>query len=484
MWLCDFDMQEIDLKLNRIPKEIQKIHLIAVCGTGMAALASVLKEKGYEVTGSDHKTYPPMSDFLARKNIPVYEGYQENNLSAVPDLVVVGNAVSRDNPEVKQMQQMKLPFCSMPQAVNRFVAQDKKTLLIAGTHGKTTTSAFLAWILNVAGLDPSFIIGGILKNSNSNYRLGKGPYFVVEGDEYDTAFFDKGPKIRHYDPYAAVLTGVEFDHADIFTDLSHVVQTFERFIAGLNPNSYLVAFDRDLNVDRISKDQSCVVERYGRKETSDWRLGPMTIYPPWTFFEIFKKSRCFGSFQTKLPGEHNLLNGLAAIAIANHLQISKETIATALESFQGVKRRQEVRGEQRGITVIDDFAHHPTAVKETIRGIKPFCNKGRLVAVFEPRTNSSRRNIFQNVYPHSFQGADLICIRKPPLLDKIPPKERFSSEKLVQDLKRKGHKAYYFPDTDGIIDFIVTRAQPGDTILIMSNGGFDNIHERLLQRLG
>ena len=477
-------MQEIDLKLNRIPPEIQKILLIAVCGTGMAALASVLKEKGYEVTGSDHKTYPPMSDFLARKNIPIHEGYHKKNLSPAPDLVVVGNAVSRDNPEVKQMQQMGLPFCSMPQAVNHFVAQDKKTLLITGTHGKTTTSALLAWILNVAGLDPTFIVGGILKNFNSNYRLGKGPYLVIEGDEYDTAFFDKGPKFRHYDPYAAVLTGVEFDHADIFTDLGHVIRTFERFVAGLKPNSCLVAFDKDQNVDRIIKDQSCVMQRYGGKETSGWRLGHVTIDPPWTLFEIFKKGRPFGSFRTHLPGEHNLLNGLAAIAIADHLRISKEIIVTALESFQGVKRRQEVRGEQKGIIVIDDFAHHPTAVKETIRGIKPFCKKGRLMAVFEPRTNSSRRNIFQGVYAHSFEGADLICIRKPPLLDKIPPKERFSSEKLVQDLKRKGHKAYYFPDTDGIIDFIVTRAQPGDTILIMSNGGFDNIHERILQRLG
>ena len=479
----DFDMQEIDLKLNKIPAKIQKIHLIAVCGTGMAALASVLKDKGYEVTGSDHKTYPPMSDFLTRQNIPIYEGYRESNLAAAPDLVVVGNAMSRGNPEVEQMLQMRLPFCSMPQAVNRFMAQDRKTLLIAGTHGKTTTSALLAWILDVAGLDPSFIIGGILKNFNSNYRLGQGPYFVVEGDEYDTAFFDKGPKFRHYDPYATVLTGVEFDHADIFTDLDHVILTFERFIAGLNPNSYLAAFDRDLNVDRIVKDQSCVVERYGRMQTSGWRLGPVTIDPPGTLFETFKKDRPFGSFRTRLPGEHNLLNGLAAIAIADHLQISKETIVTALESFQGIKRRQEVRGEQKGITVIDDFAHHPTAVKETIRGIKPFCKKGRLMAVFEPRTNSSRRNIFQGVYAHSFEGADLICIRKPPLLDKIPPQERFSAEKLVRDLKRKGHKAYYFPETDEIIDFVVTKAKPGDTILIMSNGGFDNIHDRILQRL-
>jgi UDP-N-acetylmuramate: L-alanyl-gamma-D-glutamyl-meso-diaminopimelate ligase len=473
----------MDLSKNRIPDPVKSIHMIAICGTGMGALASMLKDMGFEITGSDQKVYPPMSIFLSSKNIEITEGFSEKNVAYGPDLVIVGNAVSKDNPEVVGMRQMGLEFCSMPQAVNRFIASGKKSLVITGTHGKTTTSSILAWILYEAGLDPTFMIGGILKNFESNYRLGNGEHMVIEGDEYDTAFFDKEAKFLHYDPSISILTGIEFDHADIFRNIQHVKQAFNAFITGISPHNTLVAFDDDKNVSDLLEGKSCQMVKYGRNADSVWRLGFVTIQQPWTFFDVLKHDTVFGNFKTRLVGEHNLMNALSAIAVADTLSISVEAIAKAFESFEGIKRRQEVRGEKSGVTVMDDFAHHPTAVRETIRAVKPFYPNGRLVAVFEPRTNSSMRNIFQNIYPLSFDGADIICIRQPSLLDKIPPEERFSSQQLVDDLKHQGKDAHFFSDANEIIDFLVTIAKSGDLILVMSNGGFDNIHERLLSVL-
>jgi UDP-N-acetylmuramate: L-alanyl-gamma-D-glutamyl-meso-diaminopimelate ligase len=472
-----------DLSRNRIPENVKKIHLIAVCGTGMGALACMLKDMGYEVTGSDQKVYPPMSDFLAGKGIDLLEGFSGNNLSYHPDLVVVGNAVRKDNPEAVKMEEMGLYFCSMPQALNRFASAGKKTLLVTGTHGKTTTSSILAWILYKAGLDPSFMIGGIVRNFDSNYRIGNGDYFVVEGDEYDTAFFDKGPKFLHFDSSITVLTSIEFDHADIFRDLEHVKQAFGDMMGKIAPGNLLIACDGDENIDSLIKSRDCLTERYGRKENSSWRLGSVLVKPPWTFFDVIKKKEVFGTFKTKLVGEHNLLNALSVIAVADHLSVSASAVSEALETFDGTKRRQEVRGVKRGITVMDDFAHHPTAVRETIKAVKPFYNSGRIIAVFEPRTNSSMRKVFQGVYSLSFDGADIICISKPPLLEKIPPGERFSSERLTEDLKNRGKDAHYFGDTQSIIDFLVKESKTGDLLLIMSNGGFENIHERLLKAL-
>jgi UDP-N-acetylmuramate: L-alanyl-gamma-D-glutamyl-meso-diaminopimelate ligase len=473
----------MNLSKNRVKESIKSIHLIAICGTGMGALASMLKDIGFEVTGSDQKIYPPMSDFLLHKGIKINDGFSARNISYRPDLVVVGNAVSKDNPEVVGMLKMGLQCCSMPQAINRFIAEGRKPLVITGTHGKTTTSSILAWVLYEAGLDPCFMIGGILKNFQSNYRLGKGEYFVIEGDEYDTAFFDKEPKFLHYDPFMAVLTGVEFDHADIFKDIDHVRQAFDTFISRISPQSTLLAFANDKNAAELIKYRKCRVVRYGRSGKAFWRLGAVSVDPPWTFFEVLKQGRLFGNFKTRLTGEHNLLNALPVIAIAHDLMIPIEVIDRALETFEGVKRRQEVRGNKDGITVMDDFAHHPTAVRETIRAVKPFYPDGRLIAVFEPRTNSSMRKVFQNVYPLSFDGADIICIRNPSRIEKIPLEERFSSQKLVTDLKHRGKDAHFFQDTETIINFLTGKAGQGDIILIMSNGSFDNIHERLLKSL-
>jgi UDP-N-acetylmuramate: L-alanyl-gamma-D-glutamyl-meso-diaminopimelate ligase len=473
----------MDMTLNRIPENVRNIHLIAICGTAMGALACMLQDLGFEVTGSDQKVYPPMSLFLEDRGIRISDGFREENISYGPDLVIVGNAVVRDNPEARQVRQMGLPYCSMPQALNHFVGFDKRTLLISGTHGKTTTSSILAWILHSAGADPSFMIGGILKNFNSNYRLGSGPYFVVEGDEYDTAFFDKGPKFLHFNPLVTILTGIEFDHADIFDDLHHVKTAFGQFLSGLSRDSILVAHDDDKNVDELLNLATCRIERYGLNGTSPWRLNGISIDQPWTTFEVIKHNESFGIFKTALLGEHNLLNVLASIAMADHLKIAPDIISKALETFEGIKRRQEIRGQKNQITVMDDFAHHPTAVRETIRAVKTAHSENRLIAVFEPRTNTSMRDIFQNEYTRSFESADLICIRKPPLLKKIPLGQRFSSEQLVTDLKNRGKNAYYFEHTEDIIEFLVKQATPGDLILVMSNGGFDNIHERLLESL-
>jgi UDP-N-acetylmuramate: L-alanyl-gamma-D-glutamyl-meso-diaminopimelate ligase len=473
----------MDLDKNCIPENVKTIHLIAACGTAMGALACILNDLGYRVTGSDQNVYPPMSTFLADKGIPLTDGFDPANLDDRPDLVIVGNTVSRDNVEVEKMVSLGLNFCSLPQALNRFLVGSGKSLLVTGTHGKTTTSSLLAWVLQSAGLDPSFMIGGILKNFSSNYRIGRGEYVVIEGDEYDTAYFDKGPKFLHYRPAAAVLTSVEFDHADIFQDLQHVKDTFQKFSGGLGRESLLAAYDADENVSAVLSGAGCSVQRYGEQGSSVWQLAEIDPVPPFTRFTVRFKNRVFGRFQTRMTGRHNLLNALAVIAVARHIGLGAQDIGKALETFAGVKRRQEVRGHVNGVTVMDDFAHHPTAVRETILAVKPFYPDGRLIAVFEPRTNSSMRSVFQNVYPTVFDAADLVCIREPSLLHKIPENERFSAAQLVADICKRGVTAKYFEDTDGIIASVADAARPGDVVLIMSNGGFDNIHARLLEEL-
>ncbi len=473
----------MDLSNNRIPRDVKTIHLTAVCGTGMGALAGMLKDSGYHVTGSDANVYPPMSTFLQQKGIAVARGFSADNLSYGPDLVVVGNAVSRDNPEAVAVMEKGLCFCSFPQAMNRFFAEGKTPLLVTGTHGKTTTSALLAWIIAAVGLDPTFMIGGILENFSSNHQVGTGAYVVIEGDEYDSAFFDKRPKFVHYTPSRTILTSVEFDHADIYKDLDSVKSAFSGFVSGLAEESLLVYQDADPNIQSILDGSSCWKASYGKNKRSPYRLGKVRFDPPFSCFEVFRREELLGDFKVPLMGEHNVMNCLAAIAVADDLRIPVDAILVALEKFKGIRRRQQVRGVKNQITVMDDFAHHPTAVRETLKAVRPFYEQGRVIAVFEPRTNSSRRNIFQDVYPSCFDSADIVCVRRPPMLEKIPEEERFSSEKLVSELIDKGRDAHFFPDTETIISFIKKHAQPKDLVIVMSNGGFDNIHERLLESL-
>ncbi len=470
-------------EMNRIPETVHTIHLIAVCGTAMGALACILKDLGFRVTGSDIHIYPPMSRFLEEKGIAVMDGFESSHLAYRPDLVVVGNAVSRDNPEVVAAGRMNAAYCSMPQAVNRFAAAGKRQILVAGTHGKTTTSSLLAWILHCADRDPSFIIGGIVSNFKSNYRTGAGDCIVLEADEYDTAFFDKGPKFLHYTPDAAILTSIEFDHADIYRDLQHVREAFGQFIHAMPSGSLLVHVDDDANVADLTAPAACRRRSYGLGPHADWRLEAIHTDRSTTFFDVIRAGDRYGRFQTQMIGRHNLKNILAAIVVADTLGVAPETIAEALVQFAGVKRRQEIRGEKRGVVVIDDFAHHPSAVRETVQAVKTHFPRNRVIAVFEPRTHSSMRTIFQQAYVSVFDTADRVYIRQPSLLKKVPEGERLSSRQLVADLSARGLDAVHCEDTEAIIADLIQSATAGDVILVMSNGGFDNIHERLLESL-
>ncbi|MBF0413246.1 MAG: UDP-N-acetylmuramate--L-alanine ligase [Desulfamplus sp.] len=513
----------MDLKGNFIPTDVKKIHIIAACGTGMGALACMLQDMGFEVTGSDQNIYPPMSDFLMEKGIRLFKGFSPSNFLALqsrlegyieettqlkkletPDLVIIGNAVTCNNVEALAVMEHNIPYCSMPQALNHFIAKDKKILLVTGTHGKTTTSSILAHVLNEAGLDPSFMIGGIVKEFGSNYRIGKGDYIVIEGDEYDTAFFDKGPKFMHYTPYAVVITSIEFDHADIFRDIDHIKDAFRQFVAKIPAKSLIMAYGEDSNVREILASAVCDVEYYGFR-SYDWSYSSLEVKNGNTNFSVnrafkdksqidtekLKSGNNLYSLQaedgveitTPLMGRHNLINTLAVFGVAKRIGIADDVIVKALKTFAGVRRRQDIRGVKRGITVMDDFAHHPSAVRETIAGVKPFFKEGRLIAVFEPRTNSSMRDVFQDEYPKAFDGADIVCIRKPSMLSKVPEYQQMNTQKLVQDIIKRGIMALYFDDTESIIDFLTTESRTGDLILIMSNGGFDNIHQRLLEKL-
>ena len=466
-----------------MPGTIKHIHLVAACGTGMGTLACILKEMGYRVTGSDQNVYPPMSDFLTDNGIRLYSGYDAANIpkgQEAPDLVIIGNAVSKENPEARAAMERKIPYMSMPQAVNRFVAHDKKIILVTGTHGKTTTSSIMAHLLETAGLSPSFMVGGILKDFNSSFKIGSGEFMVIEGDEYDTAFFDKGPKFMHYDPFITIMTGIEFDHADIFRDLDHICRVFGAFVEKIKNTSHIIAYGENATLIRVLADAGARVETYG--EGSEWLFTGQKSSPGKTRAVFEGPGTRFG-IETPLPGRHNLLNALACTAAARRLGIPDEVIRKGLASFSGVKRRQEIRGKVRGVTVMDDFAHHPSAVRETVAAVKPFYPDGRVVAVFEPRTNTSMRRFFQDLYPQAFDQADLVCICDPCVKKDIPEDERFSTGQLVADIEKRGVEAHHFEASDQVLTFLTSELRENDLVLIMSNGGFDNLHKRLLERL-
>lgn len=473
----------IDMSLNRPPKKIAHVHLLGICGTAMGSLAGMLKERGYRVTGSDQAVYPPMSTFLAEQGIEIMEGYRPEHLEPPPDLVVVGNVITAVNPEAQELIRKRLPFLSLPQALGHFFLGEKAPLVVTGTHGKTTTASLLAFLLDQAGWDPSFMIGGILKGYEKNYRLGNGPYFIIEGDEYDTAFFDKGPKFLHYRPWMAVLTGIEYDHADIYPDLSSVQQAFGRFLEIL-PRTGLLSFNGDdERIREILSKAPCPVESFGTGDAVDWRLDRFSPTLTGAEFDVYRRGAFWYRFSSPLSGRHNALNVLSLLPILQRLDISPEVLARGLAAFPGVRRRQEIRGVEKEVTVIDDFAHHPTAVRETLAAIRGRYPSRRLIAVFEPRTNTSRRKVFQLDYTKAFTEADWVLVREAVGLEKIPEGERFSSQRLVADLSKGGKEAFYFSDTEGILAFLLDRLRPGDVVLIMSNGGFDDIHQRLLNAL-
>ncbi len=470
-------------ELNRLPGDLCHIHLMGICGSGMASLAGMLKQEGYRVTGSDQNVYPPMSLFLEELSIRVLEGYSPKNLSDHPDLVIVGNVITRFNPEAVELSRLRLPYLSFPQALKHFAFKDKYSIVVCGTHGKTTTSSVAAWVLEKAGHDPGFMIGGMPKNFQKNFNLGEGEFFLIEGDEYDTAFFDKGPKFLHYNPYITILTGVEFDHADIYRDLDQVIENFRKLIHLIPHEGLLIANGDDPIVATEMKAAKCPVVTYGFSEKVLYRAVEIDVRDDLTLLGISKEGKAYLRLSTPIYGRPNISNLLSVIALADFLGIPLEALSEAVRTFEGVKRRQEIIGERHGIVVIDDFAHHPTAVRETIIAVKEKYKDRRLIAVFEPRSNSSRRNIFQGPYAFSFNDAALVMIPEPPMMEKIPKEERFSSKRLVKDLKKKGIKAFYFPNTEQLLEAMVRESSNGDVFLIMSNGNFDNIHRRFFGRL-
>jgi len=467
----------------RFDQPVHSIHLMGICGTGMGTLAAMLQEAGYRVRGSDQNVYPPMSTLLASKGIHLIQGYRPENLQPPPDLVVVGNVIRRDNPEAQAVLHRGLPYCSMPQALGRFFLNSAQSLVVAGTHGKTTSSALLTWMLTVAGLDPGSLVGGIMINFGQSHRLGHGAYFVVEGDEYDTAFFDKGPKFLHYQPWGVVLTSVEFDHADIFPDLEAVENAFRRLLAIIPAEGLLVVNADDPGASRLSREARCRIITYGLRKSAEFQAAEAEYAVGATRFRVQGPEGFDARFTSPLAGAHNLSNALGLIALARELGVGAESIQQALTTFKSVRRRQEVRGEPGGITVIDDFAHHPTAVQVTLEALRPFYGGRRLWALFEPRTNSSRRKVFQEQYAGAFDAADLVLIKEPPDMERIAPDERLSTRKLVDDIAARGKEAHYFLDVESMLGFILPRVRPRDVLLIMSNGSFDNLHERLLKAL-
>jgi UDP-N-acetylmuramate: L-alanyl-gamma-D-glutamyl-meso-diaminopimelate ligase len=465
------------------PQDIKKIYIIAICGTGMASLAGLLKESGYDVTGSDTNVYPPMSTLLADLNIPVKAGFKRENITKDIDLVIVGNAVSKTNEEAQAVLELGIPYTSFPSALARFYLEGRKSLVVTGTHGKTTTTALLSWVLHACGKQPGFMVGGWLKNFDRNYRVPEGDYFVTEGDEYDTAFFDKGPKFLHYRPLAAIITGIEFDHADIYDDLEHFKSSFRKFVEIIDPEGFLLVRFADDNVTDVLQKASCPVETYGLTAGADWRAGDYRFENGVGCFALCHKGQVVGEIRLPMVGRHNVENAVAVAAMAIKLGLPAADVCKSFAGFKGIKRRQEVVGEKNGVVVIDDFAHHPTAIGLTLEGVKEAYPESHIWAVFEPRSATSRRNVFQDVFPASFSAADEVIIARPYATDKIAPEERLDPDRLVADIERAGASAHCIPDVADIVDYIAKNNQSKDVVLVMSCGGFSGIHQKLLDRL-
>ncbi len=474
--------------------QTKHIHLIGICGTAMASLAGMLQVLGHRVTGSDAAAYPPMSDQLAGLKIPVLEPYAEQNLEPRPDLVVVGNAISRGNVELEYVLDARIPFCSMAAILHDEFITGRESIVVAGTHGKTTTTSMLAWIYEVASrkdaaFAPSFLIGGVAENFGSSFKvrpLGDGKTrqpFLIEGDEYDTAFFDKGPKFLHYFPDAAILTHVEFDHADIYADLNAVKTAFKRFVNLIPRHGRIVAFDGSENVAECVAKAFCKVERYGFHPNSYWRISDLRHDETETRWKVTRGDELFAELSLPMAGEHNALNATAAAALAAGQGIPVAAVQEALATFRSVKRRLEVRAEIGGVTVVDDFAHHPTAIRETLRALRERYPGRRLWAVLEPRSNTLRRNVFASALVDSLALADRVVLAAVFKSESIPVAERLVPEEVVANLNVSGTPASLYADADAIVASLAELAREGDVVTIMSNGGFGGIYEKLPRAL-
>jgi UDP-N-acetylmuramate: L-alanyl-gamma-D-glutamyl-meso-diaminopimelate ligase len=464
-------------------KRPEHIHLIGICGTAMASLAGMLRQRGFRVTGSDAAAYPPMSDFLASLGIPVQQPFAVANLNPVPDLVVVGNVISRGNVELEHVLDQCIPFCSLPQLLHDEFLRGKDVLVVAGTHGKTTTTSILAWIFHAAGLQPSFLIGGVAENFGSSFQLGKGKHFILEGDEYDTAFFDKGPKFLHYFPDALILTSVEFDHADIYNDLDAVETAFKRLVNLVPKRGRIIGFDSGESVERCLVRAFCPVERYGSSLGANWRITDLRLDSARTSWTVQHDGKAWANFEFPLAGEYNVWNATAAAALAADYGISKEQIAAALKTFKSVKRRLEVRATINGVTIIDDFAHHPTAIAGTLKALRSRYPGARLWVILEPRSNTLRRNVFQDVLGKSLAVADEVVVAEVFKSEAIPELERLDLQAVAADVKKQGRRARIVATVDGIVQLVAPEMRSGDVVAILSNGGFGGIYEKLPQQL-
>jgi UDP-N-acetylmuramate: L-alanyl-gamma-D-glutamyl-meso-diaminopimelate ligase len=463
-------------------------HLIGICGTAMASLAGMLQARRHHVTGSDMNVYPPMSTMLEQLGINVSHGFKRENLTPAPDCVIVGNAIPRGNPEVEETLKRKLLYRSQAEVVKEEFIRGRHSLAAAGTHGKTTTTSIAAWVMDHGGLNPGFLIGGVAQNFGSSFRVTESDYFIIEADEYDTAYFDKGPKFMHYLPELAIVNNIEFDHADIYRDLDAVKLAFRRFMNLVPENGRLIAGWDSPNVRKVVESFGeklfTRLETFGTESNAKWQVRNADFSEGLSRFEVFCENELWGEFQTPLVGEFNLLNCLAVIVAADAWGISKEKIQTALSTFQNVKRRAEVRGEEQGVLVIDDFAHHPTAVRETLRALRAKYRDRRLIAVFEPRSWSSRLAVFQDDYANAFAAADYVVIASVFDSDKVTEKGRaLDTRALIDAISQQGKPAFAWPDASQIVTHLVPELREGDVVAIMSNGGFGGIHERILSAL-
>jgi len=462
----------------------RRVHLIGICGTGMGSLAGLLADAGHQVTGADESVYPPMSTMLQERGIPVLQGYRAEHLEPRPDLVIIGNVATKSNPEAVAAIERGIPYLSMPQAIGRLFLEGRHPLVVAGTHGKTTTAALLAWVLESAGRRPSFLVGGVLSNFNRSFGLGDGEEFVIEGDEYETSFFDKGPKFLHYQPRTGILTSVEYDHAEMFSNLEAVKEAFRRFAALVPREGLLVFCEDDPNVrEVVAAAATCPLASYGTSEGPAWQGRILCADDEGMEFEVRREGRPYGRFRSPLSGVHNLRNMLAVTAAAAARGVDPNAIGTGLRTFKGVRRRQEVRGVAGGVTVIDDFAHHPTAVRLTLDGLRQRYAGRKIWAIFEPRTNTSRRSVFQQEYAAAFDSADRVIIAAVDHPERAPEGQRFSPEDLVHDLRARGREADYVAGVGEIVARTVTDARNGDVVVVMSNGAFGGVHSKLLEAL-
>jgi len=461
-----------------------RIHLLGISGTAMASLAGLLKERGFRVTGSDNDCYPPMSTLLAELGIRVLSPYAPSNVPEDVDLVVVGNALSRGNPELEAVLSRRLAYVSMPEVLKELFLRDRTPVVVSGTHGKTTTSALAAWLLESAGRDPGFLIGGVPLNFQRSFRAGTGDSFVVEGDEYDTAFFDKGPKFLHYLPAVAIIGNVEFDHADIYRDAGEVERAF-RLLANLVPgNGVLVAGIESERARLVAEGAPCPVETFAVEGEADWRAEVLGSDAGGTRFRLRRRGVEIAEGSARIWGRASLRNALAAVAAAHHLGCSGAEISRGLSTFSGVKRRLEVRGIAGEVTVVDDFAHHPTAIRETLLAARDRFPGAKLHAVFEPRSFTSRSRVFQKEVAEALALAEEVVLAQVFSSARLPSEQELSEEELVSDLEAAGVEAAFVPRVEDIVARVAGRARPGDIVLVMSNGSFGGIHQKLLDALG